>query len=47
MPSSSSCLRNGTILSKKMLFDRLYRGMHAPELKIIDVLLCKLRKRLG
>ena len=40
-------LRKGTILTKEMVLDRLYRGMNEPQLKIIDVFLCKLRKKLA
>jgi hypothetical protein len=37
-------LRKGTILTKEMFLDRLYRGMNEPQLKIIDVFLCKCAK---
>ena len=40
-------LRKGTILTKEMFLDRLYRGINEPQLKIIDVFLCKLRKKLA
>jgi two-component system cell cycle response regulator CtrA len=30
-----------------MLLDHLYDGVDAPELKIIDVLVCNLRKKLA
>ena len=40
-------LRKGTILTKEMFLDRLYHGKNEPELKIIDVFLCKLRKKLA
>jgi two-component system cell cycle response regulator CtrA len=40
-------LRKGTILTKEMFFKHLYGGRYEPELKIIDVLVCKLRKRLA
>ena len=40
-------LRKGTILTKEMFFDHLYGGMHEPELKIIDVFVCKLRKKIA
>ena len=39
--------RKGTVLTKEMFLDRLYHGMNEPELKIIDVFLCKLRKKLA
>ena len=40
-------LRKGTILTKEMFLDRLYHGKNEPQLKIIDVFLCKLRKKLA
>jgi two-component system, cell cycle response regulator CtrA len=40
-------LRKGTILTKEMFLERLYHGMNEPQLKIIDVFLCKLRKKLA
>ncbi|MFT5849944.1 MAG: two-component system cell cycle response regulator CtrA [Patiriisocius sp.] len=39
-------LRKGTILTKEMFLKHLYGGMDEPELKIIDVFICKLRKKL-
>ena len=39
-------LRKGTILTKEMFLNHLYGGTDEPELKIIDVLVCKLRKKL-
>jgi two-component system cell cycle response regulator CtrA len=39
-------LRKGTTLTKEMLLNHLYEGMDEPESKIIDVLVCKLRKKL-
>ena len=39
-------LRKGTTLTKEMFLDHLYGGMVEPELKIIDVFVCKLRKKL-
>ena len=39
-------LRKGTTLSKEMFLNHLYGGMDEPELKIIDVFICKLRKKL-
>jgi DNA-binding response OmpR family regulator len=41
------CLRKGTTLTKEMILNHLYGGMHEPELKIIDVFVCKLRKKLA
>ena len=40
-------LRKGTTLTKKMFLNHLYGGMDEPELKIIDVFICKLRKKLS
>lgn len=40
-------LRKGTTLTKEMLLNHLYGGMDEPELKIIDVFVCKLRKKLA
>ncbi|MSP21351.1 MAG: response regulator transcription factor [Alphaproteobacteria bacterium] len=40
-------LRKGTTLTKEMFFNHLYGGMDEPELKIIDVFVCKLRKKLA
>src|SRR5438270_4489501 len=40
-------LRKGTALSKEMILNHLYGGMDEPELKIIDVFICKLRKKLA
>jgi DNA-binding winged helix-turn-helix (wHTH) protein/TfoX/Sxy family transcriptional regulator of competence genes len=39
--------RKGTILTKEMFLDHLYGGMDEPELKIIDVFVCKLRKKIA
>jgi two-component system cell cycle response regulator CtrA len=40
-------LRKGTFLTKEVLLDYLYGGMDEPEPKIIDVFICKLRKKLA
>jgi two-component system cell cycle response regulator CtrA len=40
-------LRKGTTLTKEMFLNHLYGGMDEPELKIIDVFVCKLRKKLS
>jgi len=40
-------LRKGTTLTKEMFLNHLYGGMDEPELKIIDVFICKLRKKLN
>lgn len=39
-------LRRGTTLTKENFLNHLYGGMDEPELKIIDVFICKLRKKL-
>jgi two-component system, cell cycle response regulator CtrA len=39
-------LRQGTTVTKEMLLSHLYGGMDEPELKIIDVFVCYLRKKL-
>ena len=40
-------LRKGATLTKEMFLNHLYGGMDEPELKIIDVFICKLRRKLG
>ena len=40
-------LRKGTTLTKEMFLNHLDGGMDEPELKIIDVFICKLRKKLA
>ena len=40
-------LRKGTTLNKEMFLSHLYGGMDEPEMKIIDVFICKLRKKLA
>ena len=40
------CLRKGVTLTKDVFLNHLYGGMDEPELKIIDVFICKLRKKL-
>ena len=40
-------LRKGTTLTKEMFLNHLYGGMDEPELKIIYVFICKLRKKLS
>lgn len=39
-------LRKGTTLTKEAFLNHLYGGMDEPEVKIIDVFICKLRKKL-
>lgn len=41
------CLRKGTTMTKEMFLNHLYGGIDEPELKIIDVFVCKLRKKLA
>jgi two-component system cell cycle response regulator CtrA len=36
----------GTVVTKEMFLARLYSGMKEPQLKIIDVFVCRLRKKL-
>jgi len=40
-------LRKGVPLTKEMFLNHLYDGMDEPEIKIIDVFICKLRKKLA
>jgi two-component system cell cycle response regulator CtrA len=40
-------LRKGATLTKEMFLNHLYGGMDEPEMKIIDVFICKLRKKLA
>lgn len=40
-------MRKGTVLTKEMFLNHLYNGMDEPEIKIIDVFVCKLRKKLA
>ena len=39
-------LRKGMTLTKEMFLNHLYGGIDEPEVKIIDVFMCKLRKKL-
>jgi len=39
-------LRKGSTLTKDMFLNHLYGGIDEPDLKIIDVFICKLRKKL-
>ena len=39
-------MRKGVVLTKEMFLDHLYGGMDEPEFKIIDVFICKLRRKL-
>jgi two-component system cell cycle response regulator CtrA len=40
-------LRKGTTITKEMFLSQLYGGMDEPEIKIIDVFMCKIRKKLA
>jgi two-component system cell cycle response regulator CtrA len=40
-------LRKGMTITKEMFFNQLYNGKDEPEIKIIDVFICKLRKKLA
>ncbi|NEU15160.1 response regulator transcription factor [Methylobacterium sp. BTF04] len=40
-------LRKGTTLTKEMFLNHLYGGMDEPELKIVDVFMCKMRKKIA
>jgi two-component system cell cycle response regulator CtrA len=40
-------LRKGMVLTKEVFLNHLYGGMDEPEMKIIDVFICKLRKKLA
>lgn len=40
-------MRKGSTLTKEMFLNHLYGGLDEPELKIIDVFVCKLRKKLA
>ena len=40
-------VRKGTTITKEMFLNHLYGGIDEPELKIINVFICKLRKKLA
>jgi two-component system cell cycle response regulator CtrA len=40
-------MRKGSVLTKEMFLNHLYSSMDEPEIKIIDVFVCKLRKKLA
>lgn len=40
-------MRVGKVLTKEMFLNHLYGGRDEPEIKIIDVFMCKLRRKLG
>ena len=39
-------LRRGRVVTKEILLSYLYGGMDEPGLKIIDVFICKIRRKL-
>ena len=41
------CCARGMVLTKEAFLNHLYGGMDEPEMKIIDVFICKLRKKLA
>jgi two-component system cell cycle response regulator CtrA len=40
-------LRKNSVLTKEMCLNYLYNGLSEPEIKIIDVFICKLRKKIA
>ncbi|WP_309605326.1 response regulator transcription factor [Phenylobacterium sp.] len=40
-------LRKNSVLTKEMCLNHLYNGLREPEVKIIDVFICKLRKKIA
>jgi len=40
-------LRKGSTLTKQMLLNQLYGGMDEPEIKIIDIFMCRIRKKIA
>ena len=40
-------LRKGVTLTKEMFLNHLYGGMDEPDMKIVDVFICKLRRKLA
>ena len=40
-------LRKNSVLTKEMCLNHLYNGLREPEVKIIDVFICKLRKKIS
>lgn len=40
-------LKKGRVMTKDMFFNHLYSGIDEPDFKIIDVFICKLRKKLS
>lgn len=40
-------IRKGVMISKEMFLNHLYGGIDEPEIKIVDVFMCRLRKKIG
>ena len=40
------CLRHGVMISKEQFLNYLYGGIDTPEVKIIDVFLCRIRRKI-
>ncbi|MAP23966.1 MAG: DNA-binding response regulator [Rickettsiales bacterium] len=40
-------IRKGVMISKEMFLNHLYNGMDEPEIKIVDVFICRLRKKIA
>jgi two-component system cell cycle response regulator CtrA len=40
-------MRKGTVITKEMFLNHLYGGVEEPAMKIVDVFVCKLRKKLA
>ncbi len=40
-------LRSGTIIAKESFLSQIYGGIDEPDIKIIDVFMCKLRRKLA
>jgi two-component system cell cycle response regulator CtrA len=40
-------IRKGVVISKEMFLNHLYGGIDEPEIKIVDVFICRLRKKIA
>ena len=40
-------LKKGSVLAKETFLNHIYGGMDEPELKIVDVFICKLRRKMA
>ena len=40
-------MKRGSVLAKETFLNHIYGGMDEPELKIVDVFICKLRKKIA